>query len=114
MTNLPLHQGCDCAALTAGGQPGGEPEPTFEQPFAIGHAAANPCRQLACLGCHPRSRFALALEAPRISVIIMTPASPANSRPTNRDTRIGFLPPSVCASAGSHSATGAGSSSTTL
>ena len=53
-----------------------------KQPFAIGHAAANPCRQLACLGCHPRSRFALAREAPRTSVIIMTPVSPANSRPT--------------------------------
>ena len=29
MTNLPLHQGCDWAALTAGSQPGGEPEPPF-------------------------------------------------------------------------------------
>ena len=65
-------------------------------------------------GATASSRLALAFEAPRISVIITTPASPANSRPMNRGTRIGFLAPSVCASAGNHSATGAGSSSTTL
>src|SRR5215211_1317707 len=82
--------------------------------LAIGHAAANPCRQLACAGRHRSSRLALAFEAPRSPVIITTPASPANSRPMNRGTRIGFLAPSSCASAGSHSATGAGSSSTTL
>src|SRR5215472_10936006 len=29
MTNLPLHQGCDWVALTAGSHPGGEPEPPF-------------------------------------------------------------------------------------
>src|SRR5262245_12660787 len=29
MTNIPLHQGCDWAALTAGSPPGGEPEPPF-------------------------------------------------------------------------------------
>src|SRR3712207_7968174 len=58
-----------------------------EQSLAIGHAAANPCRQLGCAGCHPSSRLAFALEAPRTSVIITTPASPANSRPTNRGTR---------------------------
>src|SRR5215831_1671240 len=103
----------DAAEHPAGDRERDQPQ-LVKQPFAIGHAAANPCRQLACLGCHPRSRLALALEAPRSSVIIMTPVSPANSRPTNRGTRIGFLPPSVCASAGSHSATGAGSSSTTL
>src|SRR5262245_48062602 len=85
-----------------------------KQPLAIGHAAVNPCRQLGCAGRHPSSRLALALEAPRSSVIITTPASPANSRPMNRGTRIGFLAPSACASFGSHSATGAGSSSTTL
>ena len=76
--------------------------------------AANPCRQLGCAGRHASSRLALALEAPRSSVIITTPISPANSRPTKRGTCIGFLAPSVRASAGSHSATGAGSSSTTL
>src|SRR6266851_6444921 len=76
--------------------------------------STNPCRQLGCAGRHASSRFALAFEAPRASVIITTPASPANSRPMNRGTRIGFLAPSACASAGSHSATGAGSSSTTL
>ena len=40
------------------------------------------------------SRLAFALDAPRISVIMTTPASPANSRPTKRGTRIGFLAPS--------------------
>jgi hypothetical protein len=85
-----------------------------KQSLAIGQAAANPCRHLACAGRHPSSRLALAFDAPRISVIITTPASPANSRPTSRGTRIGFFAPSVCASAGNQSATGAGSSSTTL
>ena len=65
-----------------------------EQSLAIGHAAANPCRQLGCAGRHASSRLAFAFDAPRISVIITTPASPANSRPTNRGTRIGFLAPS--------------------
>src|SRR5215469_14271084 len=51
---------------------------------------ANPCRQLGCPGCHPSSRLALALEAPRSSVISTAPASPA----TNRGTRTGFLAPS--------------------
>src|SRR5262245_25231014 len=73
-----------------------------------GHAAANPCRQLGCAGRHASSRLAFAFDAPRSSVIIMAPASPANSRPMSRGTRIGLLAPSVCASAGSHSATGAG------
>src|SRR5215475_7827969 len=41
---------------------------------------ATPRRQLSCTGCHPSSRLALALEAPRISVISTAPASPAASR----------------------------------
>src|SRR5215472_7886670 len=85
-----------------------------KQLLAIGHAAANPSRQLGCPGRHASSRLAFALEAPRSSVIIISPTCPANSLPTKRGTRMGFLAPSVCASAGSHSATGAGSSSTTL
>src|SRR5919109_3144095 len=83
-----------------------------EQSLAGSHAAANPCRQLGCAGRHPSSRLALALEAPRSSVIIATATSPPNSRPTNRGTRTGCLAPSSFASAGSHSATGPGSSST--
>src|SRR6185295_12157345 len=75
---------------------------------AIAHAVAKPCRQLGCAGCHRSSRLALALEAPRISVIITTPGSPANNRPMSRGTRIGCFAPSVCASSGNHSATGAG------
>src|SRR5919198_2961652 len=85
-----------------------------KQSLAIGHAAAKPCRQLGCAGRHASSRLAFAFEAPRSSVIITTPNSPANSRPMKRGTRIGFLAPSSWASAGSHTATGAGSSSTTL
>src|SRR6266508_3180158 len=81
-----------------------------KQSLAIAHAAANPCRQLGCLGCHPSSRLALALEAPRSSVISTAPTSPAASR----GACIGCSAPSIRASAGSHSATGAGSSSTTL
>ena len=65
-----------------------------KQSLAIAHAAANPCRQLGCAGLHASSPLAFALEAPRMSVIITTPASPANSRPTNRGTCIGFLTPS--------------------
>jgi hypothetical protein len=65
-----------------------------ELSLALGHAAAKPCRQLACAGRHNSSRLALALEAPRSSVIITTPVSPANRRPMNRGTRIGFLEPS--------------------
>src|SRR5690348_2118625 len=85
-----------------------------EELFALCHAAASPSRQVGCAGCQRSSRLALAFEAPRISVIIITPASPANSRATKRGMRMGFLAPSSCASTGSHSATGAGSSSTTL
>ena len=40
--------------------------------------------------------------------------TPASSRTTQEGTRRGFLAPRVRASAGSHSATAAGSSSTTL
>jgi hypothetical protein len=77
-------------------------------------AAAKPSRQLGWAGRQASSRLALAFDAPRTSVIITTPGSPVNIRPTNRGTCIGCLAPSSCASAGSHSATGAGSSTTTL
>jgi hypothetical protein len=51
-----------------------------KQSLPIGHAAANPCRQLGCAGRHASSRLAFAFDAPRASVIITTPASPANIR----------------------------------
>src|SRR5262245_61995861 len=92
----------------------GDRSQLVEKSLAIGHAAANPCRQLACAGLHPSSRLAFAFEAPRSSVMSSTPHSPANSRPINRGTRLGSLAPTARASAGSHSATRAGSSSTTL
>jgi hypothetical protein len=38
--------------------------------------------------------LAFAFDAPRISVIITTPASPASSRAMDRGTRIGFFAPS--------------------
>jgi len=41
-------------------------------------------------------RLAFAFEAPRISVIITAPASPANSRPTKRGTCIGFFGAPSC------------------
>src|SRR5215475_7686227 len=51
----------------------------LEQLLPRAHVAT-PRRQLSCTGCHPSSRLALALEAPRISVISTAPASPAASR----------------------------------
>ena len=55
-----------------------------KQPLTISHGATNPSRQLEGAGRHPSSRLALAFDAPRTSVIITTPASPATSRPINR------------------------------
>src|SRR5262249_45964916 len=66
----------------------------LEFSLAIGHAAATPRRQLWCAGRQASSRLALAFDAPRTSVIIITPASPANRRPTNCGTRHGFFAPS--------------------
>jgi hypothetical protein len=50
----------------------------------------------------------------RVSVIIVTMCSPAISRPSHFGTRKGGFAPTRAASAGSHSRTGAGSSSTML
>src|SRR6516162_2099336 len=47
MTTLPLHQGCDWAALTAGSRPGGEPGP----PFARGQVLPIMC------ACRSRARL---------------------------------------------------------
>ena len=76
--------------------------------------SANPWRHDGCAGRQPSSRLALALEPPRTSVIIATICSPANNRPSQAGTRIGRLAPSKVARTGSHSLTGAGSSSTML
>src|SRR5207248_6723098 len=84
-----------------------------QRPQLVGHDP-NPSRQLGWRGCQPSSRLALALDAPRMSVIITTPTSPANRRPTTFGTRHGLGAPSLSASAGNQSATGAGSSSTML
>src|SRR5262249_60779678 len=81
------------------------------------HAARpsrKPSRQLPQCGCQPSSRFAFAFDEPRIWVIIETPTSPAASRPSQTGTPIGFFAPTTSARYGSHSATDAGSSSTTL
>jgi hypothetical protein len=53
-------------------------------------------------------------EVPRTFVNIDTPASPANSRPSQTGTWRGGGAPSTDAMYGSHSDTGAGSSSDTL
>ena len=45
-------------------------------------ALRTPDTELEWLGCDPSSRLAFALEAPRISVIIIGRASPANIRST--------------------------------
>jgi Bacterial regulatory proteins, luxR family len=42
-----------------------------------------PSRQLGYSSCQPSSRFAFAFDAPRPSVIIVTSASPAMSRPSH-------------------------------
>src|SRR4051794_38982481 len=77
-------------------------------------ASAKPSRQLECAGCQPSSRFAFSFDAPRTSVIMTAAASPASARPSQRGTCLGGLAPATAAAAGSHSATGAGSSSTML
>ena len=59
-------------------------------------------------------RLGFGVRAGLISVIIRTRGAPANSRASHAGTRRGGLAPSICASAGSHSRTGAGSSSTML
>ncbi len=92
-----LHQvlGLGDAAEHPVGDPERDRPQLVEQSLAIGHADANPCRQLGCPGRHSSSRLALAFDAPRISVIITTPGSPASSRAMTRGTRIGFFAPSV-------------------
>src|SRR5215207_6581639 len=84
------------------------------QRVARAYAAANPSRQLGWRSVHPSLRFAFSFEAPRIWVIRTTPGSPAARRASQRGTRRGGVAPIVSASTGSHSRTGAGSSSTTL
>src|SRR3712207_9056541 len=46
----------EAAEHPVGDREGGRPQ-LVEQSFAIGHAAANPCRQLGCAGRHPSSRL---------------------------------------------------------
>src|ERR1035438_636773 len=73
-----------------------------------------PSRQLGQIGAQPSTRFAFAFEAPRLSVINITPCSPTASLPMKVGTRHGAFAPIAAASAGNQSDTGAGSSSTTL
>src|SRR5262249_53294632 len=76
--------------------------------------ARNPSRQLAYRGTQPSSFLAFWFEDPRELVIWATTNSPASSRPSQAGSRSGGLVPATWARYGSHSATGAGSSSTTL
>ena len=73
-----------------------------------------PSRQLGYRGSHPSSRLAFAFDDPRILVISDTPCSPMSGRATHAGTCRGGLAPMMRASSGSHSETGAGSSSTML
>ena len=75
--------------------------------------AGMPSRHVGHAGSQPSSRFARSFEAPRISHIITTRCSPI-SRPTQRGKCRGGGAPIASATAGSHSRTGAGSSSTML
>jgi hypothetical protein len=58
--------------------------------------------------------LAFALEKPRPWVITPTAISPASGRASHAGMRRGGLAPTHCARYGSHSLTGAGSSSTML
>ena len=73
-----------------------------------------PSRQLGHIGSQPSSRLALAFDAPRICVIIETPTSPIAKRAIQAGTCRGGRAPRHSARYGSHSETGAGSSSTML
>ena len=83
-------------------------------PFCQAKTAGKPSRQLRCAGVHASSRLARSFAAPCARVMTATPYSPAARRARNAGTRIGRGAPAARASAGSHSAAGAGSSSTTL
>ena len=97
-------------------QMGPRPPQLVEQLGAVGHAAANPSRQLGCAG--RQLELALGLGVRRAAEC--RSSSPRRlhrrtGRPTSSAARASACwPPSSCASAGSHSATVAGSSSTTL
>src|SRR5262249_242372 len=58
-----------------------------EQSLAIGHAAANPSRQLECAGRHPSSPLAFPFDAPRTSVIITPPLSRPHHPPSSPPRR---------------------------
>src|SRR5260221_13480900 len=75
---------------------------------------AKPSLQLGQARSQRSSRLALAFDEPRTCVIIETAASPAASRPSQAGIRSGDFAPTSAARAGSHSLTGAGSSSTML
>jgi len=75
---------------------------------------ANPCRQLGYRGAHPSSRLALALDAPRDPLDIITIPPPATSLASQSGMRRGGLAPRAFASSGIHSFIAAGSSSTML
>src|SRR5262249_61131336 len=73
-----------------------------------------PSRQLGYSSCHPSSRFALAFDAPRASVIISSTCLPPANFPSHAGTWRGGLPPTASARNGSHTDDGAGSWTTTF
>src|SRR5262249_53096147 len=78
------------------------------------NTSRKPSRQLAYAGSQPSARLIFSFEDPRMSVIIDTPASPIAKRASHAGTCRGAGAPSKSARYGSHVATSAGSSSTTL
>src|SRR6185369_9319496 len=88
-------------------------------PFLIGRVRVSnpslkPCRQLDHLGFQESNDFALRFDEPRSSVIAATPYSPTANRASHLGTCLGGFAPSISARYGSHTATGAGSSSVML
>src|SRR6516225_9058520 len=64
MTNLPLHQGRDWAALRAGSQPSGEPEPPFARAGVADHVRLS-VRLTNCAACRRSVRESLR-EKPQV------------------------------------------------
>jgi hypothetical protein len=73
--------------------------PQLLELFGPGHASSSlkPWRQEGWRSFQPSSRFALALEKPRPSVIMRTAMSPASIRATHLGTRIGRFAPAHAA-----------------
>src|SRR6185437_13390472 len=90
-----------------------KPHPGHPCPHHPLTQARNPSCQLAYRGFQPSFLRAFSFDGPREVVIWATTNSPVSNRPSQPGTRRGGFAPATSARYGSHSATGAGSSSTT-